>query len=500
MLSHRLSVILAILVHTGVNVASAAAADPAKLKSYNTAIGDSSISGISSGAFMAVQFGTAWSSVIKGVGIVAGGPYWCDLASSEDILTAYMRPVGRALGACMKGPAADLDSNDFVKKADDNAASGAIDPTANIGRQRIYLFHGTNDAVVAKASTDATAAFYRHYLGDAGHSNLFYQTAIGAGHSLVVQQEGQADLSACNANQSPFIDQCGYDQAGIILQHIYGRLHPPNRGELKGTMQRFDQAAYTGADIPDALSMGDTGYVFVPQDCAEGADCRVHIALHGCEQDAGHIGRRFVDDAGYNAWADTNHLIVLYPQAKASDVDPANPLACWDWWSYIDHSDDYVTRSGAQIRTIKAMLDALTAGAKGDNKGNAKIDGETAAAATSDASAAAPSTNGISATAPAPAVIDTSDSGADLALDPAPDTATYRVFRAGADGAFAVIGETAGPSFADTGLAPQTTYRWHVTIVQNGTEGSPSADVNATTRASPPACDTPGTCPVAGVK
>jgi len=482
---HRLSAILAVLIQATLST-SAGAADPAKLRSYNAAIGDSSISGVSSGAFMAVQFGIAWSSDIKGVGIVAGGPYYCDLANSEDILTAYMRPLGRALGACMKGPASDLDIRDFTGKADADAAAGVIDPLDNLSRQRIYLFHGTNDAIVAKAATDAAAAFYRHYLGEAGRANLFYQTTIGAGHSLVVQQQGQAGLNACNANRSPFIDQCGYDQAGIILQHIYGRLAQPNRGQLKGTVQRFDQAAYTGGDIPDALSLGDAGYVFVPQDCENGAACRVHITLHGCEQDAGHLGRRYVDETGYNAWADTNQLIVLYPQAKASDVAPVNPLACWDWWSYINHTDDYVTRTGAQIKAIKAMLDALTAGAKGTDK--------------NDTNAASATTGNVSPATPALSVIDTSDSGADLAFDPAPDTATYRISRAGADGAFAVVGETTSPGFADAGLAPQTTYRWRVVIVKNGTEGPPSADVAATTRATPPACGKPGTCPVEAVK
>src|SRR5689334_15935596 len=90
----RLNTIL--VLAAGLGAASAAAADPVKLKGYNAAIGDSSISGVSSGAFMAVQFGTAWSSVIQGVGIVAGGPYWCDLADSSEILTAYTRPIGRA--------------------------------------------------------------------------------------------------------------------------------------------------------------------------------------------------------------------------------------------------------------------------------------------------------------------------------------------------------------------------------------------------------------------
>jgi hypothetical protein len=494
-LARSLSVILAVLIQIGIGASSTSAADPVKLKSYNAAIGDSSISGISSGAFMAVQFGTAWSSVIQGVGIVAGGPYWCDLADITDMLNVFTwsRPTDRALGPCMSGPSSDLDANDFINKADQNATSGAIDALDNLRRQRIYLFHGTNDTVVYKASTDATAAFYRHYLGEAGRANLFYQATIGAGHSLVVQQEGQTDLAACNANDSPYIDQCGYDQAGIILQHIYGRLNPPNRGEIKGTVQRFDQAAYTGADIPDALSMGDAGYVFVPQDCESGAACRVHIALHGCTQDADEIGRRFVDETGYNAWADSNRLIVLYPQAKVSPAAPFNPQGCWDWWSYINHTDDYVTKQGAQIRAIKAMLDALTAGAKPIAK-----DDDTAALATADTSLAA--TSSIIAAPPPLSVIDTSDDSADLAFDPTPDMATYRIFRAAADGAFTVIGETASPSFADTGLAPQTTYRWHVVIVQNGAEGPPSADVTATTRATPPACDKPGTCPVAAAK
>ena len=49
----------------------ARADEPGSFSSYNAAIDESSISGISSGAFMAVQFGTAWSvRVIKGVGVI----------------------------------------------------------------------------------------------------------------------------------------------------------------------------------------------------------------------------------------------------------------------------------------------------------------------------------------------------------------------------------------------------------------------------------------------
>src|SRR3954447_20003462 len=79
----------------------ALAEQPAALRGYNAAIAESSISGISSGAFMAVQFGTAWSSVIKGVGVIAGGPYWCAKADNDDFINGFTLPMMNATGSCM---------------------------------------------------------------------------------------------------------------------------------------------------------------------------------------------------------------------------------------------------------------------------------------------------------------------------------------------------------------------------------------------------------------
>jgi hypothetical protein len=260
----------------------------------------------------------------------------------------------------------------------------------------------------------------------------------------------------------------------IILQHIYVALNPPNRDRLNGTIKPFDQSIYSKPDIPGALSLGDTGYVFVPRDCEDGRSCRVHIALHGCKQDVGDIGRRFIDDTGYNSWADTNHLIVLYPQTQSSPFLPANPEACWDWWSYVNHLDSYVNKSGSQIRTIKAMLDALTAGAMP-----------------------------VTAAAPAPGVapdaltlVDTSDSSAALAWASVGGASAYRVWRAGAEGAFALAGSVAGLSFGDSGLTPRSSYRWRVSAVVNGVEGPVSTEAQATTRPAPTPCDSPGSCPI----
>ena len=50
------------------------------LGSYNVDISQSSVSGLSAGAFMADQFFVAFSDDVLGVGIFAGGPYNCSRA------------------------------------------------------------------------------------------------------------------------------------------------------------------------------------------------------------------------------------------------------------------------------------------------------------------------------------------------------------------------------------------------------------------------------------
>ena len=93
-------------------------------------------------------------------------------------------------------------------------------------------------------------------------------------------------------------------------------MRPGTVGQLGSSIKSFDQNRYTGRHIADALSICDEGYAFVPAACEQGAACRVHIALHGCKQDAGTIGRLFIEQTRYNAWADANGIIVLYPQGE----------------------------------------------------------------------------------------------------------------------------------------------------------------------------------------
>ena len=93
-----------------------------------------------------------------------------------------------------------------------------------------------------------------------------------------------------------------------------------------------------------SLSLNHTGYVYVPGACLNRTKCRVsllnsgkrvftlcqvHVSFHGCLQSFGVIGNTYMMRSGYIQWADTNRLIVLFPQTIISPFLPYNPKGCW---------------------------------------------------------------------------------------------------------------------------------------------------------------------------
>jgi poly(3-hydroxybutyrate) depolymerase len=319
------------------------------LPAYGAAA-ETTVSGVSSGAFMAVQFHVAHSGSVTGVGVVAGGPYYC---AQGNLWLAYYN--------CLRPSASQpLPSVGLLKaEADGFARARLIDSTDGLAAARVWLFSGTHDRTVAPAVVAAARRFYALYEPPAG--NLVLVADRAAGHAMVTESAG----NACATSAPPYINDCDYDAAGELLEHLLGPLAPPAAKE-SGQIIRFDQRPFAGGNA-HALSMSDSGYAFVPRACATGG-CRVHVAFHGCGQSVEAIGERFVREAGYNRWADANRLIVLYPQTIARNGPGFqglrwsfvfNPRGCWDWWGYTDAQ--YPTRAGRQIRAVKAMVDRLAA-------------------------------------------------------------------------------------------------------------------------------------------
>src|SRR5438309_2854615 len=208
--SARLVRLTAVVVAVGI-IPAFAEGGAVPLPAYNADIKESSISGISSGAFMAVQFGVSWSSIVKGVGVIAGGPYYCAQGTATDGLLGNLGPALTATGPCMKGPPPDLEP--LFEKTDEWARRGDVDDPHNIAKQRIYVFAGYNDSIVNPKVGGAAYRFYLHYLGGRNDGIIFFQGAIGAGHSQVTADYG----TPCNKNAWTFIDCCYYELDGIIL-------------------------------------------------------------------------------------------------------------------------------------------------------------------------------------------------------------------------------------------------------------------------------------------
>jgi poly(3-hydroxybutyrate) depolymerase len=296
---------------------------------YTVDPGRITVSGMSSGAYMAGQLHLAHSSIFNGVAIIAGGPYYC-----------AMGELSRGLGLCMHSD--DINLQALHEYASAMAAAGKIDDLANLDDDRAWIFHGALDAVVDQGPAEVAAAFYTELMSAAAVTLV---TDVAAVHGFPTSQTGLS----CDTLGTPFLNACGYDAAGEILKTLYGDLHAPQVGN--GSLLTVAQPGF------DAAEMLPEAYLYVPASCAGGAACGIHVALHGCSQSSAFVADAFAAGAGFNAWADTNELLVLYPQVASSKLAPLNPYGCWDWWGYT--GEDYATRNGPQVRVIKATLDAL---------------------------------------------------------------------------------------------------------------------------------------------
>src|SRR5215510_11149691 len=112
-----LKAVLATLWFAGTGIAAAAvplpqlSIDPAEV----------SVSGLSSGGFMAVQMHVAYSATFtRGAGVVAGGPFFCAEGS-----------IVNATGRCM-AHSSSIPVTSLVSTTNSWASSGTIDPVSNL--------------------------------------------------------------------------------------------------------------------------------------------------------------------------------------------------------------------------------------------------------------------------------------------------------------------------------------------------------------------------------
>ena len=167
-------------------------------------------------------------------------------------------------------------------------------------------------------------------------------------HSMVTDMFGPR----CTIEQSPYITNCHFNVAQDILAYI-------NDIDQASVDFKFDR--FYSFNQPNALSLADTGYAYIPAAC-EKKECHVHMVFHGCMQTIEFIGYDYIEFTGYNGVAEANDIIILYPQINA--INETNPSGCWDFYGYTDTNglELYSTQLGPQVSAMKSVLDQISEG------------------------------------------------------------------------------------------------------------------------------------------
>lgn len=136
---------------------ASAEAQTVKLPACGAEIRKTSVSGLSSGAFMTSQLYVAFSEIMVGAGIVAGGPYLCAKSWAGNSLlvnatTTCMHPLTAG-----SGPNTPL----LARYAATLAEYGQIAPLKNLEDDRIYIFSGTRDEIVTTTVVNQTREFFK---------------------------------------------------------------------------------------------------------------------------------------------------------------------------------------------------------------------------------------------------------------------------------------------------------------------------------------------------
>ena len=131
----------------------------------------------------------------------------------------------------------------------------------------------------------------------------------------------------------------------------------------ESSLKSFSQKEYNPGL---SSSFGKTGYIYVPEGCVN-SSCPLHVVFHGCHQTIKDIGLDYVKNTGYLEIAESNNIIMLFPQLDSSWIYPLNPEGCWDWWGYSEVvpmplSWSFPTNAGTQTKAVYRMIKDVQSG------------------------------------------------------------------------------------------------------------------------------------------
>lgn len=242
-------------------------------------------------------------------------------------------------------------------------------------KQKVFMFSGTLDFMI---SQNVMNQLYKYYTESQFISalNIVYKKDLMAGHVYPTNfdRPGNKPCYFSGLSKDHVVANCNFDGAGAILQQIYGNLNPANYGPNNGSFIEFNQTEFISN--PHYYGLSESGFAYIPKSCEERQKCRLHIVFHGSGKPSATIEQKFIRNTGFDRWADSNDIILIYPQTySAKTVLPFNitteltsslnfpsdlyyrVMACWDVLGI--YGSNYDTKEGVHMLFIKSIIDRI---------------------------------------------------------------------------------------------------------------------------------------------
>ncbi|EQC47185.1 hypothetical protein [Bacteriovorax sp. Seq25_V] len=297
------------------------------------------VSGISSGAYMAGQFHLSHSNLVSGAALFAGGPYYC---SQNNVM--------KAMKLCMEEQNLTIDTDDLLGEIKDLEDRGLIDPISNLNNDKVLIINGKRDHTVRERVSHSAANLYKML----GVKKVEFNNKLDIAHTFPTLSKG----NECQSDSSsPFISACNIDGAKMALKKFYNL----KSGRSEAQMDRFFQMDQWALTPSSFYFMARHATAYVPKAC-ETKSCNLHVSFHGCKQTRLDIGDQFFKEVGLAEWAEKNNIVVLFPQTLPNFIGLSNPNGCWDWWGY--SGPNFHNKLGPQIKSVYNLVLELISNTK----------------------------------------------------------------------------------------------------------------------------------------
>ena len=276
----------------------------------------------------------------------------------------HLRPV--ELCWLPAGPSAEVNS---PQPMTEHHGSGRIDDPSNLADDRVSSSAVAKDDLVPVSSRPVSSKPTIGAWGSRRRISISSATPMPITVCRIEELTAPAPSrpGVCRASVSPFLIDCDYDAAERLLRHLYPQdFSASARYRIARGSSSSIRASSSGQQTPASAWPRRATCMYrriasMRRPATEA--CHLHVAFHGCQQYTDLIEDDFYWDGGYNAWAEANRIVVLYPQTKPWDRPSdttgfaGNPRGCWDWWGY--SGADYYRQDGKQMQAVRAMIERM---------------------------------------------------------------------------------------------------------------------------------------------